>query len=62
MCYRQNDVTELFSLLHFLKKRPFDDWEHFDEAIARPVKAGRGANNAMKRLQVCVLRGRETCD
>ncbi|KAJ8092278.1 hypothetical protein PM082_023881 [Marasmius tenuissimus] len=52
----QNDVAELFSLLKFLHKRPFDDWEYFHEAVARPVKTGRGANNAMKRLQV-VLKG-----
>ncbi|KAK1216281.1 hypothetical protein PQX77_021090 [Marasmius sp. AFHP31] len=52
----QNDVAELFSLLKFLHKRPFDDWEYFHKAVARPVKTGRGANNAMKRLQV-VLKG-----
>ncbi|ESK91914.1 dna repair protein rad5 [Moniliophthora roreri MCA 2997] len=48
----QNDVTELFSLLKFLHIKPFNDWERFNEQIAKPVKSGRGANRAMKRLQV----------
>ncbi|KAJ8082179.1 hypothetical protein PM082_008026 [Marasmius tenuissimus] len=48
----QNDVAELFSLLKFLRVKPFNEWERFNETIAKPVKNGRGANRAMKRLQV----------
>ncbi|KAK7040722.1 hypothetical protein VNI00_009628 [Paramarasmius palmivorus] len=48
----QNDVTELYSLLRFLRIKPFNDWERFNEMIAKPVKNGRGANRAMQRLQV----------
>ncbi|KAJ3774605.1 SNF2 family DNA-dependent ATPase [Lentinula raphanica] len=48
----QNDVTELYSLLKFLRIKPFSSWEKFNEQIAKPVKNGRGANRAMKRLQV----------
>ncbi|KAJ3980544.1 SNF2 family N-terminal domain-containing protein [Lentinula detonsa] len=50
----QNDVTELYSLLKFLRIKPFSSWERFNEQIAKPVKSGngRGANRAMKRLQV----------
>ncbi|KAF9260752.1 hypothetical protein L218DRAFT_906857 [Marasmius fiardii PR-910] len=48
----QNDVAELFSLLKFLHIKPFNDWERFNSQIAKPVKNGRGANTAMKRLQV----------
>ncbi|KAG7095691.1 hypothetical protein E1B28_006405 [Marasmius oreades] len=48
----QNDVAELFSLLKFLRIKPFNDWERFNTQIAKPVKSGRGANTAMKRLQV----------
>ncbi|KAH7871361.1 SNF2 family N-terminal domain-containing protein [Lentinula edodes] len=48
----QNDVTELYSLLKFLRIKPFSVWERFNEQIAKPVKNGRGANRAMKRLQV----------
>ncbi|KIK68310.1 hypothetical protein GYMLUDRAFT_68180 [Collybiopsis luxurians FD-317 M1] len=48
----QNDVTELYSLIKFLRIKPFSSWDKFNEQIAKPVKSGRGANRAMKRLQV----------
>ncbi|KAJ7749566.1 SNF2 family DNA-dependent ATPase [Mycena maculata] len=48
----QNSVDELFSLLKFLRIKPLNDWERFNEQIAKPVKTGRGAGRAMKRLQV----------
>ncbi|KAE9405481.1 hypothetical protein BT96DRAFT_915973 [Gymnopus androsaceus JB14] len=48
----QNDVAELYSLLKFLRIKPFNAWERFNEQIAKPVKSGKGANRAMKRLQV----------
>jgi SNF2 family DNA or RNA helicase len=48
----QNDVTELYSLLRFLRIKPYNDWTTFNEQIAKPVKSGRGGSRAMKRLQV----------
>ncbi|KAJ6490632.1 SNF2 family DNA-dependent ATPase [Mycena vitilis] len=48
----QNSVDELFSLLKFLRIKPLNDWERFNTQIAKPVKNGRGAGRAMKRLQV----------
>ncbi|KAF7311329.1 hypothetical protein MKEN_01034600 [Mycena kentingensis (nom. inval.)] len=48
----QNSVDELFSLLKFLKIKPLNEWERFNEQIAKPVKNGRGASRAMKRLHV----------
>jgi len=53
--FRQNSVTELYSLFKFLRVKPFNDWERFNASIAKPVTSGRGAGAAMKRLQV-VLR------
>ncbi|OCH84032.1 hypothetical protein OBBRIDRAFT_799429 [Obba rivulosa] len=47
----QNNVEELFSLLHFLTIRPLNDWATFKTQIAQPVKAGKTVR-AMKRLQV----------
>ncbi|EMD37109.1 hypothetical protein CERSUDRAFT_155596 [Gelatoporia subvermispora B] len=47
----QNNVEELFSLLHFLRVRPLNNWATFKSQIAQPVKAGKTAR-AMKRLQV----------
>jgi SNF2 family DNA or RNA helicase len=37
--------------LKFLGIRPLNDWQTFNEQIAKPVKAGRSVR-AMKRLQV----------
>ncbi|KAK7460971.1 hypothetical protein VKT23_008899 [Stygiomarasmius scandens] len=51
----QNDVTEIFTLLKFLRIKPFNNFERFNADIAKPIKNGNGANRAMKRLQV-VLR------
>ncbi|KAF8205756.1 P-loop containing nucleoside triphosphate hydrolase protein [Mycena galopus ATCC 62051] len=48
----QNSVDELFSLLKFLRIKPLNDWERFNTQIAKPVKNGKGAGRAMKRLQV----------
>ncbi|KAF9045436.1 SNF2 family N-terminal domain-containing protein [Panaeolus papilionaceus] len=48
----QNNVTELFSLLKFLRTKPLSQWDTFNEQIAKPVNSGRGAVRAMKRLQV----------
>ncbi|KAJ7217076.1 SNF2 family N-terminal domain-containing protein [Mycena pura] len=48
----QNKVDELFSLLKFLRIKPLNEWERFNAQIAKPVKSGKGATRAMKRLQV----------
>lgn len=45
-------MDELYSLIKFLRIRPLNDWAQFSEQISKPVKNGRGANRAMKRLQV----------
>ncbi|GFZ45489.1 Hydrolase acting on acid anhydrides to facilitate cellular and subcellular movement [Saitozyma sp. JCM 24511] len=50
----QNNVDELYSLLHFLRAKPLDDWGVFKERISSLVKDGR-TKLAMKRLHV-VLR------
>jgi len=49
---RQNNVTELYSLIKFLRIKPLSNWDTFNEQIAKPVGNGRGASRAMKRLQV----------
>ncbi|KAG5637212.1 hypothetical protein H0H81_005375 [Sphagnurus paluster] len=48
----QNNVGELYSLIKFLRIKPLNNWDTFNTQIAKPVKNGRGANRAMKRLQV----------
>lgn len=48
----QNNVTELYSLLKFLRIKPLSNWDTFNTQIAKPVTSGRGAGRAMKRLQV----------
>ncbi|WFD42852.1 hypothetical protein MPSI1_001502 [Malassezia psittaci] len=35
----QNNVLELFSLIHFLRAAPFDDLSHFREKIDEPIKS-----------------------
>ncbi|KAH9064612.1 SNF2 family N-terminal domain-containing protein [Lactarius vividus] len=50
----QNNVEELYSLLKFLRVKPLNDWQTFNEQINKPVKSGRSVI-AMKRLHV-VLR------
>ncbi|KIJ59865.1 hypothetical protein HYDPIDRAFT_117943 [Hydnomerulius pinastri MD-312] len=47
----QNTVEELYSLIKFLRIRPLNDWQTFNEQIAKPVKSGR-PGRAMKRLHV----------
>jgi hypothetical protein len=49
--HRQNSVEDLFPLFKFMGVKPVNDWQHFNENIAKPVKAGK-ATRAMKRLQV----------
>lgn len=52
--YRQNNVEELYSLLNFLRIRPLNDWETFNNQINKPVKSGKSVR-AMKRLQVLII-------
>ncbi|KAN0062401.1 hypothetical protein ACQY0O_005284 [Thecaphora frezii] len=53
----QNDCYELFSLIHFLRIGPFDDYKHFKLKIGDPVMSNNQnrVNWGMKRL-VAVLR------
>ncbi|KAI9513461.1 SNF2 family N-terminal domain-containing protein [Russula earlei] len=59
----QNSVEELYSLLKFLRIKPLNDWQTFNEQINKPVKSGRSVR-AMKRLHVVLraimLRRRKT--
>ncbi|KAF5384216.1 hypothetical protein D9615_003378 [Tricholomella constricta] len=48
----QNSVVELYSLIKFLRIKPLNNWDTFNNQIAKPVKNGKGASRAMKRLQV----------
>ncbi|KAF9224688.1 hypothetical protein BS17DRAFT_778808 [Gyrodon lividus] len=47
----QNTVEELYSLIKFLRIRPLNDWQTFNEQIAKPVKSGR-PGRALRRLHV----------
>ncbi|KAI0037045.1 SNF2 family N-terminal domain-containing protein, partial [Vararia minispora EC-137] len=51
----QNNVEELYSLIKFLRISPLQNWDTFNEQIAKPVKSGK-STRAMKRLHV-VLKG-----
>jgi hypothetical protein len=42
-------------LLKFLRIKPLNEWDRFNLQIAKPVKSGKGAGRAMKRLQVGVV-------
>lgn len=46
----QNRLTDIFSLLRFLKVRPYDDLQTFQEQILRPWKS-KMDEDALKRLQ-----------
>ncbi|TKY87052.1 hypothetical protein EX895_003729 [Sporisorium graminicola] len=48
----QNDAYEMFSLIHFLRIQPFDDFAHFKEKIGEPLKSNNQnrVNWGMKRL------------
>nr|CDI56793.1 helicase-like transcription factor hltf [Melanopsichium pennsylvanicum 4]SNX88013.1 related to ULS1 \ len=48
----QNDAFEMFSLIHFLRVPPFDDFQHFKEKIGEPLKSNNQnrVNWGMKRL------------
>lgn len=49
-----NNVTELFSLIHFCRIRPFNEWTLFRQEIQNPImkdRFERSRQNAMKKLQ-----------
>ncbi|TFY65094.1 hypothetical protein EVG20_g5717 [Dentipellis fragilis] len=48
----QNSVEDIYALLKFLRVRPLNDWQRFNEQIFKPVKSGKSVR-AMKRLHVC---------
>jgi len=47
----QNKVEEFFSLVHFLRIKPLNDWGVFKQRIVDPLKKGR-VKAPMKRLHV----------
>jgi len=49
----QNSVEEIYSLIKFLRIRPYNDSEKFSKDISRPLKARyeTGQNRAMEKLQ-----------
>uniref|UniRef100_V5GLJ2 Uncharacterized protein n=2 Tax=Kalmanozyma brasiliensis (strain GHG001) TaxID=1365824 RepID=V5GLJ2_KALBG len=48
----QNDAYEMYSLIHFLRVPPFDEFQHFKEKIGEPLKSlnQNRVNWGMKRL------------
>lgn len=48
----QNDAYEMFSLIHFLRVPPFDEFQHFKDKIGEPLKSNNQnrVNWGMKRL------------
>jgi SNF2 family DNA or RNA helicase len=53
--FRQNNIEELYSLIKFLRVKPLNDFTKFKDQIAKPLKNGRGASRAMRRLQVSLM-------
>ena len=60
----QNNITELFSLLQFLRIGPYDDWTAFRTGIEEPFKRGRSQKVALSRVNAVMkslcLRRRKT--
>ncbi|KAG0351332.1 hypothetical protein BG005_009212 [Podila minutissima] len=61
----QNNITELYSLMRFLKIKPYCDWDEFRNKIVNPMKRTEGYSKAIQRVQalmkaVC-LRRTKTC-
>lgn len=48
-----NSVDELYSLIHFLRIKPYNSWQRFSNDISRPIKskADTSKERAMERLQ-----------
>lgn len=51
-----NNVTELYSLIRFLRIKPYDDWNKFSEDIDRPIRRWKAGMEtpSMLRLQTLV--------
>ena len=49
-----NNVDELYSLIHFLRIKPYDQWEKFRNAFSQPLKSPHeeSRGRAMRTLQV----------
>ncbi|ORX53054.1 hypothetical protein DM01DRAFT_255647 [Hesseltinella vesiculosa] len=47
----QNAVTDFFSLIHFLRIRPYNDWSNFRMEVGNVI---RKDTSAMKKLQIIV--------
>jgi SNF2 family DNA or RNA helicase len=49
----QNNVTELYSLIHFLRIKPYNESEKFSRDFTRPLKStdNRAKEKAMRQLQ-----------
>lgn len=48
-----NNVGELYSLIHFLRIKPYNQWEKFNVDFVKPLKQGyeSGKERAMQKLQ-----------
>lgn len=48
-----NNVSELYSLIHFLRIKPYNQWDKFNVDFVRPLKQGyeSGKERAMQKLQ-----------
>ncbi|MCJ1353031.1 MAG: hypothetical protein MMC33_003015 [Icmadophila ericetorum] len=48
-----NNVTELYSLIHFLRIKPYNEWEKFSVDFAKPLKSNsmHSKEKSMKQLQ-----------
>ncbi|KJA14323.1 hypothetical protein HYPSUDRAFT_207473 [Hypholoma sublateritium FD-334 SS-4] len=49
LAHKQNNITELYSLIKILRIKPPSNWYTFNEQIAKPVNSSRGASHAMKK-------------
>lgn len=47
----QNSVLELYSLLRFLRIKPYDEEGRFNREIGNPIQKGMDRSSAMKKLQ-----------
>ncbi|KAF9106016.1 hypothetical protein BGX27_009350 [Mortierella sp. AM989] len=47
----QNSIDELFSLIRFLRIKPYCDWDEFRSKISAPMKRSQHYERAMQRVQ-----------
>ncbi|KAK5047543.1 hypothetical protein LTR84_006640 [Exophiala bonariae] len=48
----QNNVEEMYSLVKFIRIRPYNDWQKFSKDIAGPLKRSRVEREAKKAMQI----------